>query len=41
MTFDIPKILQSKREFRLGLAALSIEEKLRLLDTVRETHRRF
>lgn len=36
MTFDIQKILRSKRELRLGLAALPIEEKLRLLDALRE-----
>lgn len=36
MTFDIQKILQSKRELRQGLAALPIEEKLRLLDALRE-----
>jgi hypothetical protein len=36
MTFDIQKILQSKRELRRGLAALPIEEKLRLLDALRE-----
>ncbi|MFM8358230.1 MAG: hypothetical protein ACKOET_06695 [Verrucomicrobiota bacterium] len=36
MTFDIQKILESKREFRRGLAALPIGEKLRLLDALRE-----
>jgi hypothetical protein len=36
MTFDIQKILQSKREFRRGLALLPIEEKLRMLDALRE-----
>lgn len=36
MTFDIQKILQSKREFRRGLAELPIEEKLRMLDRLRE-----
>ena len=36
MTFDIQKILESKREFRRGLAALPISEKLRLLDALRE-----
>ncbi len=36
MTFDIRVILQSKREFRRGLAVLPIEEKLRMLDTLRE-----
>ncbi len=36
MTFDIQRILESKREFRRGLAALPIAEKLRLLDALRE-----
>lgn len=36
MTFDIQKILQSKREFRRGLVELPIEERLRLLDELRE-----
>ncbi len=36
MTFDIQKILQSKRELRRELAELPIEEKLRLLDALRE-----
>jgi len=36
MTFDIQTILQSKRELRRELAALPIEEKLRLLDALRE-----
>ena len=36
MTFDIQKILQSKRELRRELAVLPIEEKLRLLDALRE-----
>lgn len=36
MTFDIQKILESKREFRRGLAVLPIGEKLRLLDALRE-----
>ena len=36
MTFDIQTVLQSKREFRRGLAVLPIEEKLRLLDALRE-----
>ena len=36
MTFDIQKILESKREFRRKLAALPIGEKLRLLDALRE-----
>lgn len=36
MTFDIQKILQSKRELRRELAALPIEEKLRMLDALRK-----
>ena len=36
MTFDLTKILQSKREFRQRLAAQPIEEKLALLDALRE-----
>ena len=36
MTFDIQKILQSKRELRRELAVLPIEEKLRMLDALRE-----
>jgi hypothetical protein len=36
MTFDIAKILQSKREFRQRLAARPIEEKLAMLDALRE-----
>ena len=36
MTFDVAKILQSKRAFRLRLAALPIEEKLAMLDALRE-----
>ena len=36
MTFDIQKIVEGKREFRRGLAALPIGEKLRLLDALRE-----
>ena len=36
MTFDIQKTLEGKREFRRGLAALPIGEKLRLLDALRE-----
>ena len=35
MTFDMTKILQSKREFRQRLAARPIEEKLALLDALR------
>jgi len=36
MTFDLVKILQSKREFRQRLASRSIEEKLAMLDALRE-----
>ncbi|MEO7300904.1 MAG: hypothetical protein ABI042_20250 [Verrucomicrobiota bacterium] len=36
MTFDLAKIRQSKREFRQRLAALPIEEKLAMLDALRE-----
>ena len=36
MTFDLAKILQSKREFRKQLAARPIAEKLALLDALRE-----
>jgi hypothetical protein len=36
MTFDLARILQSKREFRQRLAARPIEEKLTMLDALRE-----
>ncbi len=36
MTFDLHRILQSKSEFRQRLAARPIEEKLALLDALRE-----
>ena len=36
MTFDLAKILRSKREFRQRLAARPIEEKLATLDALRE-----
>jgi hypothetical protein len=36
MTFDLAKILQSKREFRQRAAARPIEEKLAMLDALRE-----
>jgi len=36
MTFDLEKILASKRDYRRRLAALPIVEKLRLLDAMRE-----
>ena len=35
MTFDLTKILQSKRAFRQRLAARPIEEKLAILDALR------
>jgi hypothetical protein len=35
MTFDLAKILQSKREFRQRLAARPIAEKLAMLDALR------
>lgn len=36
MTFDLPRILQSKREYRQYLAARPIAEKLAMLDVLRE-----
>lgn len=36
MTFDLAKILQSKRDFRQRLATRPIAEKLALLDVLRE-----
>ena len=36
MTFDLAKILESKRAFRRRLAARPIAEKLTLLDELRE-----
>jgi hypothetical protein len=36
MLFDLEKILQSKRDMRRKLAARPIEEKLALLDVLRE-----
>ena len=36
MTFDLGRILQSKREFRQRLAARPIAEKLAMLDALRE-----
>jgi hypothetical protein len=36
MTFDLAKILKSKRDFRRQLAERPIEEKLALLDALRE-----
>jgi hypothetical protein len=36
MTFDLEKILRSKREYRQRLAARPITEKLAMLDLLRE-----
>jgi hypothetical protein len=36
MTFDLTRILESKRDFRRGLAAWPIAEKLAMLDALRE-----
>jgi hypothetical protein len=36
MTFDLAKILESKREYRQRLAALPITKKLAMLDALRE-----
>jgi hypothetical protein len=36
MSFDLEKILESKRAFRRDLAARPIAEKLRILDVLRE-----
>jgi hypothetical protein len=36
MTFDLARILESKRAFRRELAARPIAEKLAMLDTLRE-----
>ena len=36
MSFDLQKILESKRAFRQKLAARPIAEKLRMLDALRE-----
>ncbi len=36
MTFDLQKMLESKRAYRVRLAALPIGEKLRMLDALRE-----
>jgi hypothetical protein len=35
MTFDLTKIMQSKREFRQRLAVKPIDEKLAMLDALR------
>jgi hypothetical protein len=37
MTFDLQRILESKRALRSGLAALPPAEKLRMLDRLRES----
>ena len=36
MTFDMQKIIESKRAFRRRLAALPVAEKLALLDVLRD-----
>lgn len=36
MSFDLQKILESKRAFRRDLAARPVAEKLRMLDSMRE-----
>ena len=36
MSFDLQKILESKRAFRRKLAARPVAEKLRMLDVLRE-----
>jgi len=36
MSFDLQKILESKRSLRSKLAARPLAEKLRMLDTLRE-----
>ncbi|MDD5262016.1 MAG: hypothetical protein PHD76_09235 [Methylacidiphilales bacterium] len=36
MSFDLQKILESKRALRRDLAVRSLAEKLRMLDTLRE-----
>ena len=36
MTFDLQKIIESKRALRRNLAALPVAEKLRMLDALRE-----
>ena len=36
MTFDLDRMLESKRAFRRELAARPVAEKLRLLDALRE-----
>jgi hypothetical protein len=36
LTFDLKKIIESKRAYRKRLAALPIEKKLQMLDALRE-----
>ena len=36
MTFDLPEILESKQKYRKRLAELPLEEKLAMLDVLRE-----
>jgi hypothetical protein len=36
VTFDLERILASKRAYRVYLAALPVAEKLRMLDALRE-----
>ncbi len=40
-TFELREILASKKQFRSKLAALPYEEKLRLLEEMRERHLAF
>lgn len=39
MTFDLKKMIESKRAYRVRLAALPIGEKLRMLDVLCERQR--
>ncbi len=39
MTFDLQKMIESKRAYRIRLAALPIGEKLRILDALCERQR--
>ncbi len=39
MTFDLQRIIESKRAYRVRLAALPIGEKLRILDALYERQR--
>lgn len=38
MTFDLQKMIESKRAYRVRLAVLPIGEKLRILDVLCERH---